>query len=96
MDDTYLLVTSESYKTNCDLLEKHFKEVMRWADINKVSFEPSKYEVMHFQHPLDKKKPRYKEVPNIVDGIENKTSIKILGVQVDHRLTGAEHMETVG
>ena len=98
VDDTYLLVTSESYEQNCALLKRHFKEVTDWADLNKVSFEPSKYEVMHFQHPWDKKKKegRFEEVPDIVEGIQEKTSMTILGVEVDYQLTWAKHVKSVG
>ena len=96
VDDTYLLVTSETFEENCDLLEKHFKEVSHWAEANKVAFEPSKYEVMHFQHPHDRKKPRFKGVPAIVEGIQETTSMRILGVEVDYQLTWAKHVKSVG
>ncbi|GJC99960.1 zinc knuckle [Colletotrichum higginsianum] len=49
VDDTYILVTSPSYKTNCEILTKWHDVVMGWAGPIGIRFDPSKYQVMHFR-----------------------------------------------
>lgn len=95
VDDTYLMVTSESYEHNCSLLSKYFKQVMAWADSQQVRFEPSKYEVMHLRH-RDDRGPAFDKVPELVEGITCKPTMKILGVTLDPKLTWEVHVREVG
>ncbi|KDN62287.1 putative zinc knuckle [Colletotrichum sublineola] len=43
VDDSYILVTSPSHKTNCDILARWHGEIMAWATPNGIRFDPSKY-----------------------------------------------------
>lgn len=98
VDDTYLLAVSNSYEENCKRLEQVHNDILSWAGPAGVSFSPHKYNVMHFKHPASKE-PDCQLLPRI-PGLTNtegclKTSLKILGVIVDHQLGWEKHIEEV-
>lgn len=101
IDDTYILVTSDSYATNCLTLEQCHKSLIDWATTSGVTFEPSKYAVMHFKRPYSRKGD-CQLLPKI-DGLERgedrdkqpMTKLRILGVVVDHRLQWTAHVAEV-
>ena len=51
IDDTYLLVTSEEYSINIERMRKAFRAINEWATESHMTFEPSKFEIMHFEKP---------------------------------------------
>lgn len=101
IDDTYILVTSNSYAKNCKTLEMCHKKLMDWATTSGVTFEPSKYAIMHFKRPYSRDAD-CQLLPNI-NGLERgkdddkqpKTQLRILGVLVDHGLRWTGHVEEV-
>lgn len=97
VDDTYLLVVSESYEKNCRILERLHSVIMPWAGESGVLFEPSKYAVMHFQKPRSRRQEVCSCLPNLPGLTEEclKTEMRILGVIVDSRLNWQGHMEHV-
>lgn len=94
VDDTYLLVTSSSYKNNMFLLNDYFKIILDWADENEVAFEPSKHELLHFEKPRAR---GHCQMPLKVGTLEIKPSpkMKILGIVVDSRLTWEDQVTEV-
>ncbi|CAH0035115.1 unnamed protein product [Clonostachys rhizophaga] len=56
VDDHYLVVISPDYETNCRAFERMTEVLKRWADENKVVFNPKKYVVMHFRRPRSRDK----------------------------------------
>ncbi|KAM5349199.1 hypothetical protein ACJ41O_009022 [Fusarium nematophilum] len=95
VDDTYFIAVSDSFETNCKALEELHDQVQSAAKPLGIIFGPKKYDVMHF------KRPRTKEqdcsiIPNI-PGFEKKPKdvLRILGIQVDCRLTWTPHLNTI-
>lgn len=97
VDDTYLLAVSKSHEQNCRMLQGLHSVIMNWADESGVTFEPSKYAVMHFQNPCRRRQERSSSLPNIPGLTEKslKTELRVLGVIVDSRLTWQAHVEHV-
>nr|RBQ83935.1 hypothetical protein FVER53263_11663 [Fusarium verticillioides] len=52
VDDTYIMVVSSSYRTNCRALEFAHEEILRWAKPMDVTFSTGKYHLMHFKATL--------------------------------------------
>lgn len=96
VDDTYLLVVSESHEKNCRILARLYDVIMDWAGESGVTFEPSKYAVMHFQNP-QRRRPKCSSLPEMPGLTEQslKTQLRVLGVIVDSRLTWQGHVEHV-
>ena len=94
VDDTYLLVSSSGFRKNCDILKELHDIIMDWANERGVTFEPTKYAVMHFT-------PRSSYRPAIVPQIKGlkqdslKTELRILGIIVDANLRRHVHVEHV-
>ena len=97
VDDTYLLVISESHKRNCRQLERLHGTLMEWATESGVIFEPSKYAVMHFRNPERRIGQDYCELPRIPDLTRDnlKTEMRVLGIIVDAKLKWQRHVEHV-
>ena len=97
VDDTYLLVVSESHEKNCRILERLHSAIMTWAGESGVIFEPSKYALMHFQKPRSRSQKECVCSPNIpgLTKASLKTELCVLGVIVDIRLTWRGHVEHV-
>ncbi|ENH72221.1 hypothetical protein FOC1_g10006596 [Fusarium oxysporum f. sp. cubense race 1] len=97
VDDTYLLAVSDDYEDNCKALKECHERIMVWADSVGVSFSPHKYHVMHF-HPPRHRADAFKHMPKIpgLEGKKPESSMRILGVEVDHRLNWREHVAEVG
>ena len=95
VDDTYLLVVSDSYTTNRRILKTlHNDWILAWAGKNDVTFGPEKYGVIHFRGP------RTEEVSCVpdIDGLSQdavKREMRILGVIVDDQLKWNGHVEDV-
>ncbi|PNP81273.1 hypothetical protein FNYG_05305 [Fusarium nygamai] len=51
VDDTYIMVVSSSYRTNCRALEFAHEEILKWARPMDVTFSTGKYHLMHFKPP---------------------------------------------
>ena len=94
VDDTYLLVTSPSYKNNMYHLARCFREISEWAEKSGVSFEPEKHELLHFARP--RSRTHYTRSLKVGDlEIKPKDSMKILGIVVDSRLTWQDQVTGV-
>ncbi|RKL51925.1 hypothetical protein BFJ70_g639 [Fusarium oxysporum] len=93
VDDTYLLAVSDDYEDNCKALKECHDRIMVWADSVGVSFSPHKYHVMHFRPPRHRA-DAFKHMPKIpgLEGKKPEGSMRILGVEVDHRLNWREHV----
>lgn len=98
VDDTYLVVTSPSHAENNRMMEVLHREIMIWADENRVIFEPSKYAVMHFKQPgiTGDAYGELPEIPGLDDKAKQlKTQLRILGIVVDHKLKWSAHVALV-
>ena len=94
MDDTYLVVASESYETNCAHIAEYSKEITAWADHNGVRFEPEKNKVMHFR--MSDPRPNSREsLPDIGQPVCAVRKLKILGLTVDNQLKWKHHVAEV-
>lgn len=97
VDDTYIMVVSSSYRTNCRALEFAHEEILKWARPMGVTFSTGKYHLMHFKPPWSRD-PDCRLTVNI-DGFDTKDEpldeLKILGVIVDRRLRWTAHVAQV-
>lgn len=88
VDDTYIVVVSSSYRTNCRALEFAHGEIPKSARPMDVTFSTGKYHLMHFKPPWSRD-PDCRLTVNI-EGFDTKNEpvdeLKILGVIVDRRL----------
>lgn len=77
--------------------EQLHARIMVWATDNGVTFEPSKYAIIHFQDPLKRRVKEPSRLPNIVglDRDSVKNSLRILGIMVDHQLKWQSHVAHV-
>jgi hypothetical protein len=93
------MVSSRFYEKNIKILEELHAELEEWARERDVSFNPSKYEVLHFWRKcLEVPKPTC--IPDI-GGLASredlpKDMLKVLGVIVDQGLTFDAHIDDVG
>jgi hypothetical protein len=96
VDDTYLLAVSDDYALNCQALKECHDRIVVWADSAGVSFSPHKYHAMHFHPPRHKADP-LKHMPKIpgLEGKKPESSMRILGVEVDHKLIWGAHVAKV-
>ncbi|KAL6925332.1 hypothetical protein FSST1_002606 [Fusarium sambucinum] len=99
MDDTYVVVRSESYRDNCSALEKVHRTIDQWAQETGTEFSPKKYTITHFKDPEDKGAD-CKLVPNIPGIVDNdkvfkNNKVKILGVILDPRLGFEAHVNEI-
>ncbi|EFQ86329.1 hypothetical protein PTT_08206 [Pyrenophora teres f. teres 0-1] len=100
VDDTYLLVTSNSFKKNNDILVTLHRELMLWAEPNGIHFSPHKYKVLHFQRPHTKLFTTLPDIPGLGKDprsvlVTDEDPLRILGVIVDPRLTWKSHVQHV-
>lgn len=82
---------------------------MDWASPRGIRFDPGKYKVMHFRKPLSQETPfaklppiprlipsaLLKEKPDADPLSDDETSLRILGVQVDHRMNWLAHIDKI-
>lgn len=110
VDDTYIVVSSTTWKENCRLIAEWHQVVMDWATPRGIRFDPGKYNLMHFRKPYNRDPPSL-EVPEGIPGLgpncvvpetvepgkptRRETSLRILGVQVDHRMKWEAHISKV-
>ncbi|KAF4870852.1 RNA-directed DNA polymerase from mobile element jockey [Colletotrichum siamense] len=98
VDDSYILVTSRTFKENREILEKYHEQVMEWATPNGIRFDPGKYKVMHFTR--NEKCDLYPRIPGLTvkHVIDNSVDpeapkyLRILGVMVDPALKWDAHI----
>ncbi|RGP71680.1 glycoside hydrolase family 55 [Fusarium longipes] len=99
VDDTYIMVVSQSFADNCRALEKAQKTIDEWAEETGTTFSPGKYSIIHFNNPEDKSDDCHL-LPNI-PGIAGNPSclknnkLKVLGVVIDSRLTFNSHIDDI-
>ncbi|KAF3799822.1 Retrovirus-related Pol polyprotein [Colletotrichum gloeosporioides] len=98
VDDSYILVTSRTFKENCEILEMYHEQVMEWATPNGIRFDPGKYKVMHFTRnekcdlcPKISGLTVKHVINNSVDP-EAPKHLRILGVMVDPALKWDAHI----
>ncbi|EQB44609.1 hypothetical protein CGLO_16629 [Colletotrichum gloeosporioides Cg-14] len=98
VDDSYILVTSRTFKENCEVLEMYHEQVMEWATPNGIRFDPGKYKVMHFTRnekcdlcPKISGLTVKHVINNSVDP-EAPKHLRILGVMVDPALKWDAHI----
>lgn len=102
VDDSYIIVRSKSFETNCELLRILHGRVEDWASANDVEFAPHKYGLLHFQRgPLPRRckilpdipglTPKHLEAPEGYDV----PHLRILGVMVDSQLKWGPHIDHV-
>ena len=97
VDDMYFIVFSETYHKNCQLLESMHVKMMPWAIPHGVVFSPGKYGVIHFIRPWTRNQKGCRQLPNIPGLTKDnlKEDMRILGVQVDNKLSWKCHIEKV-
>ncbi len=93
VDDTHLLAYGKSTAENCATLERAHTVCEEWARRHGACFAPAKYSLMHLA-----KKPRKHDmtlVPRIQGAgvLQPKASMRVLGVELDTRLTWRPHIE---
>lgn len=102
VDDTYIVVRSESFKKNCEILAILHERVQDWARANDVEFAPHKYGLLHFER--GNLENRCRELPRIhgltpqhLEPPENYKvpHLRILGVIVDTQLKWGPHIDEV-
>lgn len=97
IDDTYIIVVSSSYRTNCRALEFSHEEILKWARPMCVTFSAEKCHLMHFKPPWNR--DPYCRLTVNIDGFETKNEpvdeLKILGVVVKRRLRWTAHVTEV-
>lgn len=100
VDDTYIVVSSQSYEDNCRALSEIHKNVIDpWSAECGLSFSPSKYSITHFKNP-NEKVPLCELLPDI-DGVRDnkdcfkKGKNKVMGVILDPELTFEAHVNEI-
>lgn len=102
VDDSYIIVRSKSFETNCKALGILHDRALAWASANDVEFAPHKYGLLHFQRgtwtrrcqllpPIQGLTPKHLEAP---EGY-NVPHLRILGVIVDAQLKWGPHIDFV-
>ncbi|GKU21344.1 unnamed protein product [Fusarium langsethiae] len=99
VDDTYVVVLSQSYGDNCFALEQVHNTIMRWANETGTEFSPQKYSNTHFKNPRDKS-PDCQLLPNIAGVAGNLAcfkdqKVKVLGVTLDPQLGFKAHIDDI-
>lgn len=94
VDDTNLLAYGPTTEGNCRALARAHDRCLDWARRYGASFAPEKYQLMH----LARKPKRFNMKAALsLPGVETEptTSLRILGVWLDPRLTWGSHIKEV-
>jgi retron-type reverse transcriptase len=92
VDDTNILVYGSSAKDNCRKLKQVHKSCERWARKHGSSFNVSKYQLLHLARgKADLKAPLLLGEKRI----EPSSSLRLLGVHLDSKLSGKAHVKAV-
>ena len=102
VDDSYIIVRSKTFDTNCEALSILHDRAQAWATANDVEFAPHKYGLLHFQRGNPEKcckslphiqglTPQHLEAP---EGYKV-PHLRILGVIVDSQLKWGPHIDHV-
>lgn len=99
VDDTYIMVRSNSWEKNCRKIAQVHHVLNSWAEEHGISFAPEKYGLLHFLPP-NTKSGSVKCVPNIdklppAEKLFEKEYLDILGVRVDNRLSWKFHVDSI-
>jgi hypothetical protein len=95
VDDTCILVSSNAYEVNCEVIEDLHQQLVKAASRIGMTFLPHKYGLMHFIRPWSKTDvPTC--IPNI-DGVVPETllkdqSMRVLGLWLDPKLSWEVHV----
>lgn len=102
VNDSYIVITSASFETNCKALAILHDRVQAWAIPNNVKFAPNKYGLLHFQR--GSRDGRYRLLP-LIQGLTpkhleapkgyNVPHLRILGVIVDTQLKWGPHIDLI-
>ena len=86
VDNVNVLAYSSSTEENCKILEEMYQKCIYWANKHGAEFFPHKYNLIHLT-----KKPRKFGMAASINlesiQIDPKASIRILGVQIDSKLS---------
>ncbi|SPJ79817.1 uncharacterized protein FTOL_08208 [Fusarium torulosum] len=100
VDDTYLVVASQSYEQNCKALKSLHDGIMEWSEKTGLTFSAKKYSIMHFNNPREKANdsrllPDIEGVAGNLDCFKE-GKVKVLGVVLDSKLTFEAHVDDIG
>ncbi|KAF4988222.1 hypothetical protein FGRMN_9892 [Fusarium graminum] len=99
VDDTYIVVVSQSYADNCKALELIHEDIMKWSTETQLEFSPKKYSIMHFNDPCENE-PTCRllpDIPGVANNVEcfKDDKMKVLGVVIDPQLTFKAHVDDI-
>ena len=87
-DDTYLVIPA----CNIDSREREISNIEAWSLVNNLTLNQSKSAEIVFS---DSRKRRLVQPPPPLQGIARVTSLKVLGVTVNEKLSVTEHVDDV-
>ena len=94
VDDVNILTYGETTERNCRALERIHRKCEEWAVTHGARFAPEKYELLHLTRAP--KRFNLKAVPTLGGvQVETKSSIRVLGVQIDTKLKWGPHIKKI-
>ena len=96
IDDTNLITWGNSARENCQRLEAAHNRCIEWAERHGAVFAPEKYQLIHFTRRRTRRGVEDSDLTSTVriseKSIRPETELRVLGVQVDSKLTWKAHV----
>ncbi len=94
VDDTNLMAWGDTAEGNCRRLEQAHDRCIAWAKRHGAKFAPDKYQLIHFSRRRSAGADLASQVRIASHDIKAEPSLRVLGVQVDARLTWRDQIQT--